>query len=107
MSLDIDLVVDDEIVWTGNITHNLNEMADAAGIYWALWRPETQGYEIAADIVYELETGLAYLEAYSDYFRLLFNPENGWGTYSTLVKFTERYLAACKQYPSATIKASR
>jgi hypothetical protein len=27
-------------VYDGNITHNLGRMADMAGIYYALWRPD-------------------------------------------------------------------
>ncbi len=30
-------------VYSANITHNLGEMADKAGIYYALWRPEEKG----------------------------------------------------------------
>jgi hypothetical protein len=32
-----------ECVFDANITHNLNKMADAAGIYEACWRPEEIG----------------------------------------------------------------
>lgn len=39
MSLDISLILDDKVVFETNITHNLNTMADKAGIYYACWRP--------------------------------------------------------------------
>ena len=32
-----------ECVYEGNITHNLNRMAEACGIYMELWRPEEIG----------------------------------------------------------------
>lgn len=43
MSLDVYLskeVTEERTVFSANITHNLGEMADKAGIYKALWRPE-------------------------------------------------------------------
>ena len=103
MYLNIALVSDQEIVWEGSIAHNLSSMANYAGLYWALWRPLTQGYVVANDVIHELETGLAYLEGYPGYFKSL-NPENGWGTYEMLVGFTESYLGACRQYPDAVIE---
>jgi hypothetical protein len=50
MSLDITLtVVRETSVFERNITHNLNRMADEAGIYGVIWRPEENGIETAAD----------------------------------------------------------
>jgi hypothetical protein len=31
------------------------------------------------------------------------NPSNGWGTYEGLVQFVTAYLAACVQFPDATV----
>ena len=46
----------EEYVYGANITHNLGQMADKAGIYEALWRPYRlkQGYDIPENN-YELE----------------------------------------------------
>ena len=93
-----------ELYWS-NITHNLNKMADKAGIYEALWRPEEKGYKVAKDIIEIVEAGLKELKKRSEYFKG-FNPENGWGTYEQLVNFTEEYLEACKKYPEAIIRVS-
>jgi hypothetical protein len=92
--------------YDANITHNLSPMADAAGIYGALWRPEEIGATKASDIVPLLRDGLARLK--NDPARyLMFNPSNGWGTYEGLVRWTEKYLAACEEHPSAMIWVSR
>ena len=93
-------------VYTNNITHNLNKMAIAAGLYEALWRPEEVGYKLAKDLIHHLAYGLAELtmnpEKYKQY-----NPENGWGSYEGLVKFVEEYLQACKDNPEAEVRACR
>ena len=114
----------EELYWA-NITHNLGNMAEKAGIYEALWRPykldpnfkETDDYNMelafeecreyfAKDIVDILERGLSDLKARPEYFKQ-FNSFNGWGMYEHFVPFVEEYLEACKDNPDALIKVSR
>jgi hypothetical protein len=40
-------------VYSANITHNLGKMADEAGVYEALWRPEEIGVKTAFDLISE------------------------------------------------------
>lgn len=93
-------------VYSANITHNLNDMADAAGIYEALWRPEQNDMNIAADLITVLEVGLTKLKKEPNEFKK-YNPKNGWGDYDGLVQFVKNYLAACKLHPLATVHVSR
>lgn len=93
-------------VFDRNITHNLTTMADKAGIYYALWRPEEKGWKFAKDVVPALEKGLKKLKAKPKYFEK-FNAENGWGLYEHFVPFVEEVLEACKKYPNADIYVSR
>lgn len=97
---------DDEWVFNYNITHNLNVMAEAAGIYQHLWRPEELGITKAWQLIQPLREGLALLEAKPGTFKA-FNPVNGWGSYEGLVKFVRAYLEACEQWPEAEIGVSR
>lgn len=125
MSLDVSLVVkvepepcecpncgnthkgtDRKEVFTANITHNLGEMADAAGIYKACWRPEEIGAVKAAQIIEPLKAGLEKLAADPERFKKLDSP-NGWGRYENLVRFSENYLAACIANPDAEIEVLR
>lgn len=111
MSLDVYLTTKDIDgnsidAYGANITHNLGKMADKAGIYYALWRPEEKGWKTAKDIIPILEKGLKKLKQKPSYFET-FNAENGWGTYEHFVPFVAKYLEACKQYPSAEINVSR
>lgn len=111
MSLDVYLTtkdVDGNSVdaYDANITHNLGQMADKAGIYYALWRPEEKGWKTARDITPVLDKGLKKLKAKPEYFEK-FNAPNGWGLYEHFVPFVERYLEACKKHPSAEIHVSR
>jgi hypothetical protein len=118
--------VDNEGVYSANITHNLGEMADKAGIYEALWRPHrlredyavAEGdhdaeYEfednvtiVASEIIPILEKGLADLKSRPDYFKEFDSP-NGWGLYVHFVPFVEKYLEACKEYPESIVEISR
>lgn len=97
---------DSHTVFTYNITHNLNKMADAAGIYQALWRPEELGFTRAEDLIDPLMRGLALLLDNPGRFKH-FNPANGWGNYEGLVKFVSAYLLACYTNKNATILISR
>ena len=121
-------------LFDANITHNLTAMADAAGIYVALWRPEELMDPAAAavlrdavaekrwaevdaireqlpkvyarDLIEPLTTGLAVLRKEPARFAV-HAPANGWGTYSGLVNFVDEYLAACVANPTAEVRVSR
>ena len=95
-----------ECLFDANVTHNLNTMADKAGIYHALWRPEEIGATRAKDITMLLEAGLADLKERPDYFKQ-FNPDNRWGSYDGFVLWVENYYIACVAHPEATISISR
>jgi len=95
-----------EELYTANITHNLGTIADKAGIYKALWRPEEIGAKYAKDIVEIVENGLNDLVAKPEYFEQ-FNSDNGWGMYDHFVPFVSKYLDALKEYPESEIYISR
>ena len=107
MSLDVYLTVvkPTEIYWR-NITHNMGKMADAAGIYEALWRPEEIGITKAEQLIVPLKKGLKKLLSNSKKFKK-YNPQNGWGSYDALVEFVTDYLKACEENPDAEIRVSR
>jgi len=106
MSLDVYLEIDGKEVFWANITHNLNSMAEAAGIYQHLWRPEEIGITKAAQLVTPLFDGLERLKKFPQVFSVLDSP-NGWGLYENFVPWTERYYRACCEYPAADVSASR
>ena len=93
-------------IYSANITHNLNTMAAAAGLYEALWRPDENDWKKAGDLIEVLEAGLEKLKADPEKFTK-YEPDNGWGTYDGLVEFTTKYLAACKANPEARVEVSR
>ncbi len=93
-------------VYTANITHNLNVMAGAAGLYEALWRPDEHGLSTARQLIKPLRDGLRRLEAHPIEYEAM-NPANGWGSYEVLVAFVTDYLAACERWPDATVEVSR
>jgi len=97
---------DTKTLYSDNITHNLGNMADAAGIYEAMWYPEKLKATKAKELVGKLKTGLKKLKSNPEKFKKL-NPANGWGNYDILVQFTENYLKACKEFPEAKIEVSR
>jgi hypothetical protein len=93
-------------VYSANITHNLSKMADAAGIYECLWRPEEVGITKASQLIEPLTKGLEFLKSDPDRFEK-FNSPNGWGLYNNFVPWVERYLEACTEYPDAKVSVSR
>ncbi len=106
MSLDVYLTVDDEEVYWANITHNLSLMANKAGIYKPLWRPELLGFTEASQLVTPLSVGVMTLLVDPERFKT-YNPLNGWGTYEDLVLFVRSYAEACRMHPTAKIRVSR
>lgn len=95
-----------EQLWWRNITHNLNRMAEAAGIYRHTWRPEEIPITSAGELVEPLKEGLKrLLETPEEFTR--FNPGNGWGSYEALVDFLKDYISACETHPEATVEVSR
>lgn len=102
----VELPSDSEEVFSANITHNLGEMAEKAGIYEALWRPTENGLTHAKQLIEPLTLGLERLKSDPDYYKT-FNPPNGWGNYDNLVGFVESYLEACTKYLDAEVSAWR
>ena len=95
-----------EQFYSANITHNLNSMAEAAGIYKELWRPEEIGISKASQLIEPLRAGLELLKSDPERFKK-YNAENGWGLYPHLVQFVEQYLDACERHPDADVHACR
>ena len=93
-------------IFSQNITHNLNKMADKAGIYEACWRPDEIGITKASQLIPILEKGLYDLKHNPDYFKSFDSP-NGWGIYDNFVPWVEKYLDACKENPDAKVEVSR
>lgn len=85
--------------WHGNITHNLVAMAneckhDGITLYQLLWGPDENGFENPSDRYTKLVFG-CYMELLGnrDHYEI-WNPENGWGSYDLLLKFTKSFLDA-------------
>lgn len=113
-------------VYSANITHNLNRMADAAGVYDVLWRPymlknpphfsndeyskemefENTQTIYANELIEPLREGLHKLKMNPEEYKK-YNPENGWGSYDGLVSFIQDYLNACYKYKNAIVKVDR
>ena len=120
MSLDVTLSVARPVeVFSANVTHNLNTMAQAvklndvlgqgrsaSTLYDALWRPDEVGITRACQLVPLLEEGLRTLRADPDKFKA-FNPANGWGNYDQFVLWVESYLNACVENGDAEVSVSR
>ena len=107
MSLDVYLTATrPTLVFEANITHNLNKMAEEAGIYKHVWRPEEIGITIAEQLIDPLSAGIRMMERDPDRFKK-YDPQNGWGSYDVFLPWLKRYLAACKEYPDARVGVYR
>ena len=107
MSLDVYLNDDQgNKLYSRNITHNLGKMAQEAGIYDCLWRPDENGITHARQIIEPLSAGLALLVTNKARFEE-FNAPNGWGLWKHFVPFCADYLQACRDHPDALVRVSR
>ena len=107
MSLDVYLMNDSGVeLYSRNITHNLGKMAQEAGIYKCLWRPEEIGITHAKQMIDRLEKGVALLTTEKTRFEK-FNSPNGWGMWEHFVPFCMDYLQACRDHPYAQVEVSR
>ena len=116
---------DSDMIHHFNITHNLNKMAIASGLYDVMWRPYTliDGFDLnfsqreefefedshlirANFISKKLEQGLDELLSNKEEY-VIFNPSNGWGNYDNLVNVARTYLHYCKEYPDSYIRIFR
>ena len=123
MSLDISLhqqACYNTEVYTANITHNLGKMAGAVlcfylenddpyekkyiTLYDILWHGSGQSAKVIAPI---LEVGLKELIENEGEYLFEHAPKNGWGSYETLINFTNDLLEACKKYPETTLYCHR
>lgn len=97
---------DDSKLFSHNITHNLNTMAEAAGLYDVLWNPESKGITTASQLIPFLEKGIKELIANPDKYKA-FNPPNNYGNYDNLVDFCKTVLQNCRENPDAVIEVSK
>lgn len=97
--------IEDEELYSTNITHNLIAMADEAGIYKALWHPEELGITTAGRLIPIFEMAIVDMKARPDFYKKL-NPANGWGSYNVFIPWIAEYLQACKENPEALVRAS-
>lgn len=95
-----------ERLYEANVTHNLVDMAKAAGLYQYIWRPEEVGISEARYLIRPLERGYNWLKNNEDVARK-HNPDNGWGSYESFVAFVSEYLNACMNNPDAIVRVSR
>jgi hypothetical protein len=100
--LDPESKYEPSVLYRANITHNLTDMAQEAGLYKPLWRPDEINKNYANEIQEDVERGLNELLNNPEYFKR-FNSSNGWGIYKHFVPFVENYLEAIKNYPEAEI----
>ena len=120
MSLDISLhqkACYNTEVYEANITHNLGAMAKAIlcfgienhdenkdiTLYDILWHGSGQS---AKTITPMLEIG--YQQLIENEVEVCeYIPENGWGSYAGLLKFTRELIFACKEFPETTLYCHR
>lgn len=83
---------ENNVIWSGNITHNLGQMArnvpvNEKTLYDYLWHPSTIGFKhVNQEYIDSIEIGYEYLKKNIESLEK-FNPTNGWGTYETLLNF--------------------
>ena len=98
-------IYDDAKLADVNITHNLNKMANAVGLYEVLWKPNDIGITYASQIIPFLEKGIKKLKENPEKYKA-FNAPNGYGKYEDFVRFCDSVLHWCNKYPDSMIEAN-
>lgn len=93
-------------VYNSNITHNLGKMAEAAGIYMELWRPEEIEITRAHQLIAPLCKGFDKMASDPEYYHQFDSP-NGWGRYVHFIPWLKAYIDACRENPGAFVRVSR
>ena len=108
MSLDVKLQCPccKSAIFEKNITHNLGKMADVAGVYLPIWRPEEISVVMAFQLIGPLKSGVRVMQAEKEKLQK-YNPKNGWGKYEDLLYFAKEYFKACCRHPHASVKVWR
>lgn len=100
--------------WIANITHNMNKMAqrifvseNKETLYDYVWRPEELDREIDTKEMAKILTKGIYIMISKRRSLLRYEPENGWGSYDSFLKFLIKYKEACEDSPGYIIEVSR
>lgn len=88
-----------------NITHNLRDMAEYAGLKNVTWETYNNNYTTASELIAELSQGLVFLIKNKSECEK-FNSANGWGMYENFSRFVASLLDACIKYPYASLSVS-
>lgn len=113
----------EETEWHANITHNMGEMAQhvptyytidgevyGSSLYYIIWRPEEIGSGNICnntDVVAQgITHGISYMMEHREEL-LLYNPDNGWGSYDAFLPWLMDYWKACVENPNCIIETSR
>jgi hypothetical protein len=83
-----------------NYTHNCNRMIRFAGL--VEWPYEVAGWQ-ADRLGRRLREVLVDMEANPATFRAM-DPDNGWGSYDSLVPVLRKVAEMCERFPSATVR---
>jgi hypothetical protein len=100
-----DFKKENELYWA-NITHNLGKMAEEAGFYRALWRPEEIGITKAIDLFPYIEKGIKKMIDNPSYYEQFDSP-NGWGLYKHFLPWLVKLREQLLKYPESYIYISR
>lgn len=85
------------------VTHNLIPMAQALGIYEALWGCDRD--TVAAALIEPLTRAVTTLATHQAQLEA-FDAPNGWGKRESLLLFLARLLQACKDNPKAKVEGA-
>lgn len=95
----------EEEVFSTNYTSNCSPMWDAAGCRLRDWADDKAAGRTASTLVEPLKTAITTMEADPERF-IAMNPDNGWGSYDTVIPWLRSILDACVEYPNARVYVS-
>jgi len=101
---------EDDVVWNGNITHNLVPMAliikanNGTNLYQLLWHPNENGFDnVTPQYTSMLCECLKYMIT-NKMSLIPYSSVNKWGTYEQLKEFVEEYISTLKNNKDEELK---
>ena len=95
---------DDQLFWT-NYTSNCGPMWREAGLQLHEWAYDKNGVRTAETLIEPLRTAIRAMEADPAKYEAM-DPDNGWGSYKTVLTWLRGILRACEEHPDARVHVS-
>ncbi len=92
-----------KVLYATVIAHSYAAMASHCGLFFCIWYPEKLGVHVVSDLVPYLHLALVELRSNPEEYKCYVLRDH-FNYVSDLITFAEDLLAACQEFPNATVR---